>query len=321
MTTRDFAAVIGGARSDAMVDLGDNAALILADPPDELTPAQFDVTYAVDLLAHLRDVIDSAPDVHTLHRATAISAAVRVLLGQVRQGKALVNAAAATTLTAERRLGLTLDHLERAPGRNQGHSPYKDTLAELGAEARTARHWRQIARIPDDVFRSYVNPAFASLHDEQQADNEIVSRSGLARYHKLHGDTNTAVSPIVNMEALQHAAAAALGGIDFAPSPGSAASQWSGRLWLAPHERDVQAWTDACVVGWTEERIEAAVVLVPLRPGASWWSTLGGWPLCLLRPHAVGGHGQTAGAVFGVAVDAQRLDEAFSSLGWVYRTP
>ena len=83
---------------------------------------------------------------------------------------------------------------------------------------------------------------------------------------------------------------------------------------LAPADSDAEARADACAEGWSEGRIEAALIHLSLRLEAGWWRLLAGHAVCLLCPTAVGRCAQTAGTVFGLGAAGEQLGSAFADI-------
>ena len=154
--------------------------------PADSNASQSDVPSALDVLRHIRDAIDGAPDARMVRESFH---ALRDLQGH--DDTVIVNAVAATTLTAQRWLGMTLDHLDGATCRDGTRSPHLAALANIGVARRTARQWRELALVPDDVFRAYVGPAFAGTPD---TNGGRVSRIGLLRYHQSKRNAESASS-------------------------------------------------------------------------------------------------------------------------------
>ena len=318
MTTRD-ATNRSPSTEVPPVHLSANVALVLADPPDGLTKEDFDIAGALDLLARMHHAITEAPDLHAQHQAAAVSSALHALLDKIERGSALANAASALMLTAERRLGQRLSALERTPGRgNDERSEYQLALDMMGVRPRTARHWRQVAAVPEDVFTKYTGPAIDRATTGQPSDR-IVSRSGLLRCHRENAAGTVDVSQILASDVtLREAAQRSLGGVDMVPAPGSDVAEWNGRVLLAPTDADAEAWAHASATGWSEGRIEKALLHLPFRLEATWWSLLAEHPVCLLRPEAIARRTQTAGIIFGLGVSGVQLAEAFGELGRTY---
>ena len=283
----------------------------LAHPPAELMPESFDPERALAVVSTLFAAIEAAPDLATLHNLQAYGGAFQHLLQRLADGRALANAAAAATLVAERRLGTELARLERRDGRprRDGVATHRDTIRNLGVDPRVARFWEQVAAIPDETFDSYVGPARDGALTNVEPDR-MVSRRQLLRLLPPAPSAPEDAAPAD--ERLLAAATQALGGLDRAPEPGSDPLTWHGRLWVAPGRGDEAAWADACVQGFADERVEAAVLHLGPRTDASYWALLAAYPLCVLRP------GRNSGVVFGIGVAASDLADAFGELGWAY---
>ena len=78
-------------------------------------------------------------------------------------------------------------------------------------------------------------------------------------------------------------------------------------------------------IAWAEDRVSAAVLLVPVQPDAEWWALLAGSPRCLLRQpetdqRRLGGRDRTSGAVIGLGVAVADLARAFAGAGWTYQS-
>ena len=281
----------------------------LARPPAELMPASFDPERALAVVNTLFAAIETAPDLATLRNLEAYGSAFQHLLRRLSDGRALANAAAAATLVAERRLGTELARLERNRGHQRsGAAIHRDTIRNLGVDRRVARFWEQVAAIPDETFESYVGPAREGALADVEPER-MVSRRALLRLVPAPQSAPEDEAPAD--ERLLTAAAQALGRLDHAPDPGSDPLTWRGRLWVAPGRGDEATWADACVQGFADDRVEAAVLHLGPRTDASYWALLASYPLCVLRGH-------NSGVVFGIGVAASDLADAFGELGWAY---
>ena len=218
----------------------------------------------------------------------------------------------------KRRLGQTLSGLERTPGRGHERSKYQIAVDEIGVAPRTVHHWREVAAVPAPLFNAYIGPALDGT-TTMHRPSSLVSRNGLLRIHRERGADTADISQLLASDVVLHdAAVRALGTVDMVPEPGSEVTTWRGRVLLAPADDDAEAWADACVEGWAEGRIEAALLHLPFRLEAGWWRLLAGHAVCLLRPAAIGRRTQNAGTVFGLGVPAAQLASAFADIGWTY---
>ena len=96
-----------------------------------LAPETFDPVRAIATLDDMRAAIAATTDPHELRDVVATTSALQGWLAHQRRSTALANAASATTLTAERRLGGVLAAMERARGRrNGGPSEYQAALTD-----------------------------------------------------------------------------------------------------------------------------------------------------------------------------------------------
>ena len=189
-------------------------------------------------------------------------------------------------------------------------------------QPRLARYWKAVAAIPDALFDAYVMPAIEAVQHDIESDAPI-SRRGLLRYYRdrTPGEPRENDRARAGLDALLVSVGQALGGIDLAidgDAEGASDTEWAGRVWLDAIGDGSQDATASCVAAWTEDRVLCALVRVPVRPGAGWWSLFAGHPVCLLRPDAVGSTGMTAGAVFALGVEADVLGTAFHGMGWTY---
>ena len=291
--------------------------------PSLEAPAEFDLESALAMLTQMRVAIETAPDLRSQRQAAAWSNSLRELIEKIDAGSTLVNAAIATTLVAERRAGLSLSALPRTGHRHDGpRSPYQTTLDAIGLQPRVARYWQQVAAVPEDIFASYVEPALEGAVSGRTPD-DMVSRRALLRVAKeLVVDADAPVeSPDVTI--LRDAAERALGSLEVDTDNADGAPDWAGTVWLdASHGEpaDTDRVATALMAAWTDERLDSALIRVPLRPGAPWWSLLAGFPVCLLFPQATGLRSATAGAVFALGVDPARFGAAFAGLGWAYHS-
>ena len=285
----------------------------LAHPPAALMPASFDPEGALAVVDALFAAIEAAPDLATLRNLEAYGHAFRHLLQRLAEGRALANAAAAATLVAERRLGAELVRLERPRGRpRRGDSTmHRDTIRDLGVGTQLARLWERVAAVPTETFESYVRPARDGALDDVAQEHQV-SRRALLRLQSPTQPAGGRPGPATADERLLAATTRALGRLDHAPEPGSDPQTWQGRLWVAPARTDESAWAAACVQGFTDDRIEAAVLHLGPRTDASYWSLLAAYPLCVLRP------GVHSGVVFGIGVTPSALADAFTEMGWAY---
>ena len=268
------------------------------------------LTTAGDLLAALlAELARPDDDLGSMRAAHARATALKSMLDTVERGGALSHAAAAATLVAERRLGLALDALDRQPGK--GVSAYQQAVHDLGVDTRTARYWRQVAAIATEAFESYLGPALDGTHRGLP-----VSRAGLMRAAGALVRPRSAAARVL-------AAAEAWMGVVELPDPTTDPRDWSGRLWVSPPDDLRREWADAVARGWHEGRIASCALHLPLSPSASWWSLLGGHPICILRPSGVGTE-RMGGVIFGLGGDDGAVPDQpafarhFSSLGWCY---
>ena len=303
-------------------DLSMNAALIPASPRGMLTSDGIDTAVVLDYLGTLRSAIENAPDLRSKYQAATASNVLRTFLENVERGSAIANAASAVALLAERRLGQMLSGLERAPGwRRDDRTPFQAALDEIGVSRGLARRWMEVAHVSEDVFDDYVEPAFKAVEASTtgQAINCNVTRNGLLRSYRRRAPEPASVSQFEMGETiLRDASVRALGDLDMVPDPESDVATWRGRVLVHPIPDQAAAWASACNEGWSEGRIEAAILRLPLRLDAEWWLVLADHPVCILRPAAIGRRGPTAGVIFGLGVPAARLAAAFGQLGWTY---
>ena len=295
-----------------------------------LTPEAFEPVRALSTLADIRSAIDDTTDPAELLDVAAQTSAIQGWLSHQRRGAAVANAARATTLTAERRLGRVLADLERTPGRRDGDSPYRAVLKDLDLEPRTVRRWAELARIADATFDEYIEQAAAG-----EMTSGYITENGLRRFADRPAPPANAPAPAARSTKapepdLRAAALAALGAIDFEPAANDASDpeSWRGRAWAEPRAADLHEWVTLCVQAWGESRLQAAVIRVPVQPDAEWWALLAGNPICLLRREVAAAaakpgarpqsRDRTSGAVIGVGVPAADFASAFADLGWVY---
>ena len=263
-----------------------------------LAPETFDPVRAIATLDDMRAVIDATTDPHELRDVAATTSALQGWLAHHKRSTALANAASATTLAAERRLGGVLAAMERAPGRRDGGpSEYQAALDALDLNRRIAERWAELATIPEHVFASYIGDAVAARMTSGQ-----ITGHGLKRFAEA---SQPSAAPAAarpsrpSAATLREAAAVALGGLD-CDAADTPAESWRGRAWVAPKAADLHDWITACVQAWAEGRVSAAVLLVPVQPDADWWALLAGSPLCLLRQpemdqRRLGGRDRTSG--------------------------
>ena len=313
---RTLAAAVRRPAPAALIEgVPDRSPTSLAAAP-ALAPKTFDPVLAIATLDEMRAAIAATTDPHELRDVVATTSALQGWLAHQQRSVALANAASATTLTAERRLGGVLAAMERAPGRRDGGpSEYQAALDALDLNRRIAERWAELATIPEHVFASYIGDAVAARMTSGQ-----ITGHGLKRYAEVSQPSTApaAARPSrLSTATLREAAAVALGGLDCDAGDTSAES-WRGRAWVAPKAADLHDWITACVQAW------AAVLLVPVQPDAEWWALLAGSPLCLLRQpetdqRQLGGRDRTSGAVIGLGVPAADLERAFAGAGWTYQ--
>ena len=288
-----------------------------------LAPETFDPVRAIATLDDMRAAIAATTDPHELRNVAATTSALQGWLAHHKRSTALANAASATTLAAERRLGGVLADMERAPGRRDGGpSEYQAALDALDLNRRIAERWAELATIPDPVFAAYIDDAVAARMTSGQ-----ITGHGLKRFAEASQPSTAPAAARPSRPAaatLREAAAVALGGLD-CDAADTPAESWRGRAWVAPKAADLHDWITACVQAWAEGRVSAAVLLVPVQPDADWWALLAGSPLCLLRQpemdqRRLGGRDRTSGAVIGLGVPAADLDRAFAGAGWTYQS-
>ena len=296
---RTLAAAVRRPAPAALIEgVPDRSPTSLAAAP-ALAPETFDPVRAIATLDDMRAAIAATTDPRELRDVAATTSALQGWLAHQQRSVALANAASATTLAAERRLGGVLAAMERAPGRRDGGpSEYQAALDALDLNRRIAERWAELATIPDPVFAAYIDDAVAARMTSGQ-----ITGHGLKRFPEA---SQPSTAPAVARPSR--------------PSADTPAESWRGRAWVAPKAADLHDWITACVQAWAEGRVSAAVLLVPVQPDAEWWALLAGSPLCLLRQpgtdqRRLGGRDRTSGAVIGRGVPAADLDRVFAGAG------
>ena len=185
----------------------------------------------------MRAAIAATTDPHELRDVAASTSALQGWLAHQPRSTTLANAASATTLTAERRLGGVLAVMERAPGRrNGGPSEYQAALDALDLDRRIAEGWAELATIPEHVFASYIDDAVAARMTSGQ-----ITGHGLKRFAEASQPGAASAPPRPRRPTattLREAAAVALGGID-CDAADTPAESWRAELRRIAHARQL----------------------------------------------------------------------------------
>ena len=295
------------------------------NPHEAAVMARRDPDFGLEILGRFARVFGGAPDLLSVRRAHGRSRTFREALRDHGATLALINGMTALLLLGEREMGARLEALARHQGAHHDEpSPYQATLRECRIEARTAGRWREMAKIPDEDFEAYVEPAIRAVALGEETPPLLLSRNDLLRRARDRGGGGDHHSDDAQLVEL---VSQLLGDDWTAPAPDSDPAAWAGKLWLNPDSERAGAWAKGATDALAEGRVEAALLRVPFHPGAYWWAAVESYPMCAIRPMRAPFRvhnrlARTVGCVFALKINAHRFFETFDGVvGSVWMRP
>jgi DNA N-6-adenine-methyltransferase (Dam) len=107
----------------------------------------------------------------------------------------------------------------------------------------------------------------------------------------------------------------------FAVSHDGLTQAWSGTIWLnPPYGKVIGAWVEKVCHEYEAGQVNAALVLLPARPGSTWWRRISSYPMCFLHGRlrfSGATHAPFPSVVVYLGTEPYRFAEAFAKSGVV----